>query len=129
MLTNAGGSPVNSAVVMTFRIYGAATGGTALYTETQLSVTVTNGNFNAVIGSVTPLTLPLQEKLIRCAVSTAHVDPMAIVEGGVTDVRAGQAIICERGEWIRYSSPGPEGAEYIAVCLPAFSPDTVHRDE
>ena len=50
-------------------------------------------------------------------------------EGGVTDVRAGQAIICERGEWIRYSSPGPEGAEYIAVCLPAFSPDTVHRDE
>lgn len=58
VLTNAGGSPVNSAVVMTFRIYGAATGGTALYTETQLSVTVTNGNFNAVIGSVTPLTLP-----------------------------------------------------------------------
>ena len=48
-------------------------------------------------------------------------------EGGSMDVPAGQAIITERGEWIRYSSPGPEGAEYIAVCLPAFSPDTVHR--
>ena len=47
---------------------------------------------------------------------------------GVLDVAAGQAIHCEKGEWIRYSSPGAEGAEYIAVCLPAFSPDTVHRD-
>jgi len=42
------------------------------------------------------------------------------------DVRAGQAVIAHRGEWIQYSTP--EGAEYIAVCLPAFSPDTVHRD-
>lgn len=48
--------------------------------------------------------------------------------GGSLDVAAGQAIIIERGEWVRYSSPGPDGAEYIAVCLPAFSPDTVHRD-
>ena len=47
---------------------------------------------------------------------------------GTLDVSAGQAIITQRGEWVRYSSPGPEGAEYIAVCLPAFSPDTVHRD-
>jgi mannose-6-phosphate isomerase-like protein (cupin superfamily) len=47
---------------------------------------------------------------------------------GVIDVRAGQAIIAEPGEWVRYSTPDPEGAEYIAVCLPAFSPDTVHRD-
>jgi mannose-6-phosphate isomerase-like protein (cupin superfamily) len=45
------------------------------------------------------------------------------------DVAAGQAIITEPGEWIRYSSPGAEGAEYVAVCLPAFSPATVHRDE
>jgi mannose-6-phosphate isomerase-like protein (cupin superfamily) len=44
------------------------------------------------------------------------------------DVHAGEAIITPKGEWIQYSSPGPEGAEYIAVCLPAFSPDTVHRD-
>ncbi|MBX7184663.1 MAG: cupin domain-containing protein [Vicinamibacteria bacterium] len=48
-------------------------------------------------------------------------------EGGTIDVNAGQAVIAERGEWVRYSSPGKDGAEYIAVCLPAFSPDTVHR--
>jgi mannose-6-phosphate isomerase-like protein (cupin superfamily) len=47
---------------------------------------------------------------------------------GHTDVHAGQAIITRAGEWIRYSTPEPEGAEYIAVCLPAFSPTTVHRD-
>jgi quercetin dioxygenase-like cupin family protein len=44
-------------------------------------------------------------------------------------VAAGQAIIAPRGEWIRYSTPEPDGAEYIAVCLPAFSPDSVHRDK
>jgi len=44
------------------------------------------------------------------------------------DVRAGQAVIVNKGEWIQYSSPEDGGAEYIAVCLPAFSPDTVHRD-
>jgi len=44
------------------------------------------------------------------------------------DVRAGQAVIVNKGEWIQYSSPEDDGAEYIAVCLPAFSPDTVHRD-
>ena len=48
-------------------------------------------------------------------------------EGGEFDVAAGQAIIAHRGEWVRYSTP--EGAEYIAICLPAFSPDTVNRDE
>lgn len=46
----------------------------------------------------------------------------------VYEVHAGEAIITSRGEWIRYSSPGADGAEYIAVCLPAFSPITVHRD-
>jgi mannose-6-phosphate isomerase-like protein (cupin superfamily) len=49
-------------------------------------------------------------------------------EGGSIDVRGGQAIITEPGEWIRYSSPDDEGAEYVAICLPAFSIDTVHRD-
>lgn len=44
------------------------------------------------------------------------------------DVRAGQAVVTHRGEWVQYSTPDPEGAEYIAVCVPAFSPDTVHRD-
>lgn len=48
---------------------------------------------------------------------------------GILDVHAGQAVMVHRGEWVQYSSPGAEGAEYIAVCLPAFSPDTVHRDE
>jgi mannose-6-phosphate isomerase-like protein (cupin superfamily) len=48
---------------------------------------------------------------------------------GVLEVAAGQAVIAHKGEWVRYSTPGEEGAEYIAVCLPAFSPDTVRRDE
>jgi mannose-6-phosphate isomerase-like protein (cupin superfamily) len=47
---------------------------------------------------------------------------------GVLHVNAGQAVITHAGEWVQYSTPGFEGAEYIAVCLPAFSPDTVHRD-
>jgi len=49
-------------------------------------------------------------------------------QGGQIDVASGQAIIAHRGEWIRYSTPEEGGAEYIAVCLPAFSMDTVHRD-
>ncbi len=49
-------------------------------------------------------------------------------EGGVLDVRAGQAVVTAPGEWVRYSSPEPDGAEYIAVCTPAFSPAAVHRD-
>ena len=48
--------------------------------------------------------------------------------GGVLDVRAGQAVVSLPGEWVQYSTPEPEGAEYVAVCLPAFSPATVHRD-
>jgi mannose-6-phosphate isomerase-like protein (cupin superfamily) len=50
-------------------------------------------------------------------------------EGETLDVRAGQAVVTAPGEWVRYSTPDPEGAEYIAVCLPAFSPASVHRDE
>ena len=49
-------------------------------------------------------------------------------EGGALEVRAGQAVVAAPGEWVRYGSPEPEGAEYVAICLPAFSPDTVHRD-
>jgi ethanolamine utilization protein EutQ (cupin superfamily) len=48
-------------------------------------------------------------------------------ESGALDVQAGQAVLVRAGEWVRYSTPG--GAEYVAVCLPAFSPDTVHRDD
>lgn len=50
-----------------------------------------------------------------------------VSKSGMIDVRAGEAVIAHKGEWIQYSSPDPEGAEYIAVCLPAFSMETVHR--
>lgn len=55
---------------------------------------------------------------------TLHVEH----DGGALEIHAGQGVLTRAGEWIRYSTPGEEGAEYIAVCLPAFSPDTVHRD-
>lgn len=48
---------------------------------------------------------------------------------GEVDVSAGQAIITHPGEWVRYSTPSEDGAEYLAVCIPAFSPQTVHRDD
>jgi mannose-6-phosphate isomerase-like protein (cupin superfamily) len=50
-------------------------------------------------------------------------------KGGQLEVHTGQAVIAHAGEWVRYSTPGPEGAEYIAVCLPAFSMESVHRDQ
>lgn len=50
-------------------------------------------------------------------------------ENDVNDISAGQAVIAKKGEWVQYSTPGPDSAEYIAVCLPAFSPGIVHRDE
>ena len=50
-------------------------------------------------------------------------------KGGAIDVRVGQAVIAHAGEWVRYSTPEEGGAEYIAVCLPAFSTDSVHRDQ
>ena len=49
-------------------------------------------------------------------------------EAGVLEVAAGQSVVVNAGEWVRYSTPAPEGAEYIAICRPAFSPETVHRD-
>lgn len=55
---------------------------------------------------------------------------MLLVEtrNGTLEVRAGQAVTASRGEWVRYSSPEPGGAEYVAVCIPAFAPDLAHRD-
>lgn len=50
-------------------------------------------------------------------------------KSGTTDIREGESAIVPSGEWVQYSTPGPEGAEYFAVCSPAFSPDRVHRDE
>jgi mannose-6-phosphate isomerase-like protein (cupin superfamily) len=49
-------------------------------------------------------------------------------DGGIIDVRAGQAVVTRAGEWVQYSTPEPQGAEYVAVCLPAFTPAMVHRD-
>jgi len=49
-------------------------------------------------------------------------------KGGVLEVAAGQAVVTRAGEWVQYSTPGTDGAEYIAVCLPAFTPQIVHRD-
>jgi len=69
---------------------------------------------------------------------TPEFDEYTLVLGGVLrvetrsgtfDVAAGQAIIVQKNEWVRYSTPGQDGAEYVAVCIPAFNPDTVHRDE
>jgi mannose-6-phosphate isomerase-like protein (cupin superfamily) len=68
---------------------------------------------------------PEFEELTLVLRGTLHVEH----EGGVLEVRAGQAVVTAPGEWVRYATPLPEGAEYVAVCLPAFSPDTVHRDE
>jgi ethanolamine utilization protein EutQ (cupin superfamily) len=56
---------------------------------------------------------------------TLHVEH----DGGALEVRAGQAVLVRAGEWVRYSTPEPGGAHYVAVCLPAFSPGTVHRDD
>ena len=50
-------------------------------------------------------------------------------EGGVIEVQAGQAVMTPKGEWVRYSTPDAEGAEYFAICVPAFSPEMVHRDD
>lgn len=50
-------------------------------------------------------------------------------KSGACEVKAGEAIITNKGQWVQYSTPGPEGAEYVAVCLPAFSLESVHRDE
>lgn len=49
-------------------------------------------------------------------------------EKGSFDVHAGESVIAHKGEWVRYSTPGPDGCDYVAVCVPAFSPATVHRD-
>jgi mannose-6-phosphate isomerase-like protein (cupin superfamily) len=76
-------------------------------------------------GWVEPGQTPEFDEFTAVLRGTLHVT----FHGGELDVHAGQAVITHRGEWVRYSTPGAEGAEYIAVCLPAFSPQTVHRDQ
>jgi mannose-6-phosphate isomerase-like protein (cupin superfamily) len=76
-------------------------------------------------GWVEPGQRPEFEEITLVLRGTLHVE----YEGGALDVRAGQAVATAPGEWVRYSTPEQGGAEYVAVCSPAFSPATVHRDE
>jgi quercetin dioxygenase-like cupin family protein len=75
-------------------------------------------------GWVEPGQRPEFQEVTLVLRGTLHVEH----EGGVTAVRQGQAIVTAPGEWVRYSTPDEGGAEYVAVCTPAFSPDTVRRD-
>jgi len=72
-----------------------------------------------------PAQTPEFEEITVVLRGTLRVDS----DSGVLDVSAGQAVVTHPGERVRYSTPGEDGAEYIAVCLPAFSPETVHRDD
>jgi mannose-6-phosphate isomerase-like protein (cupin superfamily) len=76
-------------------------------------------------GWVEPGQRPEFREITLVLKGTLHVEHA----GRALDVQAGQAIITQPGEWVRYSTPGPEGAEYVALCLPAFTPGTVHRDD
>lgn len=76
-------------------------------------------------GWVEPGQRPDFEEITVVLAGTVRVE----YEGGAMEVRAGQAVVARPGEWVRYSTPGSGGAEYVAVCLPAFSPASVHRDE
>jgi mannose-6-phosphate isomerase-like protein (cupin superfamily) len=75
-------------------------------------------------GWVEPGQRPMFEEITVVLKGMLHVEH----EGGALDVRAGQAVVARPGEWVRYSSPEEAGAEYVAICLPAFSMDTVNRD-
>ena len=75
-------------------------------------------------GWVEPGQRPEFEEFTLVLRGTLHVE----FQGGALDIHAGQAVVAHAGEWVRYSTPDDEGAEYVAVCLPAFSPATVHRD-
>ena len=76
-------------------------------------------------GWLEPGQRPEFEEITVVLRGTVHVEH----EGGALTVRAGEAVVTRPGEWVRYSTPEPGGAEYIAVCVPAFSPQTVHRDQ
>jgi mannose-6-phosphate isomerase-like protein (cupin superfamily) len=76
-------------------------------------------------GWVEPGQRPEFEEITVVLEGTLHVEH----EGGNLRVRAGQAVVSRAGEWVRYSTPEAGGAQYVAVCLPAFSPETVHRDD
>ena len=75
-------------------------------------------------GWVEPGQRPVFEEITVVLEGCLHVEH----EGGALDVRAGQAVVTHPGEWVRYSTPEEGGAKYVAICLPAFSMETVHRD-
>jgi quercetin dioxygenase-like cupin family protein len=75
-------------------------------------------------GWVEPGQTPMFDELTLVLVGTLRVE----TRDGIIDVHAGQAVHAAKGEWVRYSTPHPGGATYVAVCVPAFSPDTVNRD-
>jgi ethanolamine utilization protein EutQ (cupin superfamily) len=75
-------------------------------------------------GWVEPGQTPAFDEYTLVLAGELHVE----TRSGTLRVKAGQAVHAPKGEWVRYSTPGAEGAEYVAVCLPAFSPDTVRRD-
>ena len=85
--------------------------------------TVSIARMRSPAGWKEPGQRPDFEEITVVLSGTLHVD----YEGGSLDVGAGQAVVTQPGEWVRYSTPN--GAEYVAVCLPAFSPETVHRDD
>lgn len=92
---------------------------------------VTSGNRNVSVARMVspqgwrePAQTPQFEEITLVLRGTVRVEHA----GGVLDVQAGQAVISFPGERVRYSTPLANGAEYVAVCVPAFSPDTVHRD-
>jgi quercetin dioxygenase-like cupin family protein len=88
--------------------------------ESRLSV----ARMKSPAGWVEPAQTPAFDEFTIVLAGTLRVTH----RGGALDVRAGQAIVTHAGDWVQYSTPEPDGAEYVAVCLPAFSPDTVHRD-
>jgi ethanolamine utilization protein EutQ (cupin superfamily) len=86
---------------------------------------VSIARMNSPSGWVEPAQTPLFDEYTLVLKGTLRVTHAT----GTMDVHAGQAVIAHKGERVQYSSPGADGAEYVAVCLPAFSPTTVHRDE
>jgi mannose-6-phosphate isomerase-like protein (cupin superfamily) len=88
------------------------------------TVGVSIARMTSPAGWVEPGQRPEFDEFTLVLVGTLRVEHAA----GAMDVQAGQAVIAHAGEWVRYSTPGAEGAEYVAVCVPAYSPETVHRD-
>ena len=89
--------------------------------ETQLSI----AHMVSPAGWVEPGQTPEFDEYTVVLRGTLHVS----YNGGMFDVHTGQAVAVRKGEWVQYSSPFEGGADYISVCLPAFSPETVHRDQ